>query len=116
MLLGELALQAVAEVALHSSRTDTLTPTQTAAIDPIKVLLEDRHAVGFAGALMGLNARQTLAELAPAIQTAPLAQLHFELAVAQPPILVPHPPAHDALAALARAAAMRAGSGTVVAG
>jgi len=65
---------------------------------------------------MRLDARQTLPEPMTAIQTPPLAQLHFKPVVAQSQILGPHAAAHDELAVLARATATWAGFRPGVAG
>jgi len=44
-MLGGLALQAMAKMALHGRRTDPLTAAQTAAVDAIQVPLEDGPTV-----------------------------------------------------------------------
>jgi hypothetical protein len=110
MPFGELALEAVAEVALHCGRTDTFAAAQAAAVDAIQMPSKNRHAEGLAGPLTRQHARQPLAELATAVQALPFAGLHYQLTVAQSPILMTHAALVASLAPLPRAAAMGAAS------
>jgi hypothetical protein len=78
MTLGELTLESVAEMALHSGCANAFPPSQQTPVDAVQMPLKDRLAERLTGALAGQNAWQALAELTAAIQAKPFAGLHFQ--------------------------------------
>jgi hypothetical protein len=106
--LLELALQPVPEVALHGGCTDPFPLAQPATVDAIQVLLIDGLPECLTGPLAGLDARQMLAKVPPAVQTLRFTHPQLQHAMPQPPVLVPHLPVAPPLVPQPAAAALQA--------
>ncbi len=92
----------------RGSCPDGFAPPQAAAVDAVQMIAEDHFLVSFTGALARLNAREALAEMAPASPASKFAPRQFDYAGPQAPVLMPHATGITTLVAQLGCAAVRA--------